>query len=282
MSLTDNSLVSIIIPCYNQAKYILECLDSVKAQTYSNWECIVIDDGSTDDTKILVQNYCLTENRIKYFFQQNSGVSTARNNAIKMSSGKYILPLDGDDKIGDCYIEKAVNLLENNEQLKVVYCKVDLFGNSSGKWNLPNYSFELLLNRNVFFCTALFRKTDFEKTNGYDPLMKVGLEDWDFWISLLSNGGEVFQINETLFFYRIVKNSRNSSFDENKEREIRQYVYLKHKSLYDKYVNISDLIYDTYLLTVKQESLINSWDYKIGKKILSIYRFLRSIIFKNK
>jgi glycosyltransferase involved in cell wall biosynthesis len=273
-------IVSIIIPCYNQDKYILECLDSVKAQTYSNWECIVIDDGSIDNTKSLVQNYIQNEKRIKYHFQQNAGVSVARNNAIKMCSGKYILPLDGDDKIGDSYLEKAVYQLENNDKLAVVYCKAKLFGNSSGNWELPNYSFELLLKRNVFFCTALFRKVDFDKTNGFDPLMKVGLEDWEFWISLLSNGGDVYQIKEILFYYRIVKNSRNSSFDENKEREIRQYVYNKHKLLYDKYLNISNLIYDNYLLSVKNELLANSWDYKFGKKILTIYRFLRSIFRK--
>lgn len=280
MNTNSQPLVSIIVPCYNQEKYILECLDSVKAQTYSNWECIVIDDGSIDNTKQLIQSYIQNEKRIKYHFQQNTGVSIARNNAIKMSSGKYILPLDGDDKIGNSYIEKAVGQFENNDKLTVVYCKVELFGNSSGSWKLPNYSFELLLNRNVFFCTALFKKADFDKTNGFDPLMKVGLEDWDFWITLLSNGGQVYQINETLFYYRIVKNSRNSSFDENKEREIRQYVYNKHKLLYDKYLNISNLIYESYLLSVKYESLVNSWDYKFGKKILSIYRFLRSIFRK--
>lgn len=280
MNTNTQPLVSIIVPCYNQGKYILECLDSVKEQTYSNWECIVIDDGSIDNTKLLVQNYIKNEKRIKYHFQQNAGVSIARNNAIKMSSGKYVLPLDGDDKIGNSYLEKAIYQFENNDKLAVVYCKADLFGNKSGKLNLPDYSFELLLKRNVFFCTALFRKSDFDKTNGFDPLMKVGLEDWEFWISLLSNGGQVYQINETLFYYRIVENSRNSSFDENKEREIRQYVYNKHKLLYDKYLNISNLIYDNYLLSVKNESLVNSWDYKFGKKALSIYRFLRSIFRK--
>lgn len=275
--MNSQPLVSIIIPCYNQDKYILECLDSVKAQTYSNWECIVIDDGSIDNTKLVVQNYIQNEKRIKYHFQQNTGVSIARNNAIKMSSGKYILPLDGDDKIGDSYLEKAVHQLENNDKLAVVYCKAELFGNSSGKLNLPDYSFELLLKRNVFFCTALFRKVDFDNTNGFDPLMKVGLEDWDFWISLLSNGGEVHQINETLFYYRIVKNSRNSSFDENKEKEIRQYVYNKHKTLYDKYLNISDLIQQNYWLGVKNNEIINSLDYKIGKFMLSPIRFIKKI-----
>lgn len=277
MNTNSQPLVSIIVPCYNQEKYILECLDSVKAQTYLNWECIVIDDGSIDNTKLLVQDYIQNEKRIKYYFQQNTGVSTARNNAIKMSSGKYILPLDGDDKIGNSYLEKAVYQLKNNDKLAVVYCKAQLFGNSSGNWELPNYSFELLLKRNVFFCTALFKKSDFDKTNGFDSLMKVGLEDWDFWISLLSNGGQVHQINETLFYYRIVKNSRNSSFDENKEKEIRQYVYNKHKMLYDKCLNISDLIQQNYWLGVKNNEIINSIDYKIGKFILSPIRFIKKI-----
>jgi glycosyltransferase involved in cell wall biosynthesis len=271
----NQPLVSVIIPCYNQENYILECLESVKAQTYSNWECIIVDDGSSDNTKTVIQNYIKSENRIKYYYQQNSGVSIARNTAIAMSTGKYILPLDGDDKIGNTYIEKAVTHLENRAQVAVVYCKAELFGNSFGHWHLPEYSFELLLKENILFCSGLFRRIDFEKTLGYDSSMKVGLEDWDFWISLLSHGGSVYQIDDILFFYRIRKNSRNSSFDVDKEKVIRNYVYQKHKALYDKYFKVSDLIHEIHLLSMDNKSLINSRNYKIGKKILSFYRFFK-------
>jgi glycosyltransferase involved in cell wall biosynthesis len=271
----DQPLVSVIIPCYNQAEYVIECLESIKAQIYPHWECIIMDDGSADQTKYLVQNYIKNDSRFTYNYQSNTGVSGARNNAVKLSTGKYILPIDGDDKIGNTYIEKAVAHLENNLQTAVVYCKAALFGNSSGNWPLPTYSFELLLKENTLFCSGIYRRADFDKTLGYDTSMKVGLEDWDFWISLLSLGGNVYQINETLFYYRIRQHSRNSSFDVNKEREIRNYVYQKHKALYDKHFNLSDLIHEIHLLSKDNNSLINSRDYKIGKKILSFYRFFR-------
>ena len=274
-------LVSIIIPCYNQGKYIIECLESVKAQTYMNWECIVMDDGSSDNTKIVVQNYIQTESRISYNYQQNMGVSFARNNAIKLSNGKYILPLDGDDKIGSTYLEKALDILENNDKITVVYCEAELFGNKSGKWHLPNYSFDVLLKQNVLFCSTLFRRADFERTGGFDCLMKIGLEDWEFWISLLKNGGQVVKLDETLFYYRLVSNSRNSSFDKQKEREIRNYIYQKHKSTYDTFIPVSDLIYDNHLLALENKLLANSWDYRLGKMLLLPIRFLKRFILKS-
>ncbi len=275
-------LISVIVPCYNQGKYIIECLNSVKAQTYANWECIIIDDGSGDDTKAVVQEQIKNESRFVYQYQANAGVSAARNNAIKTSKGKYILPLDGDDKIGNTYLEKAIALFEKDQNLSLVYCEAELFGNRSGKWFLPDFSFELLLKQNLFFCSALFKRYDFDRIEGYDTAMRVGLEDWEFWISLLSENAKVAKINDTLFYYRIVSNSRNSSFNSDHEREIRRYIYNKHKTVYDKHFNISDLIYDNYLVTLESNGIKTSRDYRMGKKILSPLRLLKNIISKNK
>ncbi len=278
MTTQSPALISIIVPCYNQEKYIIECLDSIRSQTYFNWECIVIDDGSADNTGNLVQNYIVNETRIKYYRQQNSGVSAARNNAIALSKGKYILPLDGDDKIGPSYLEKAVVLMENDEQLSVVYCEAEYFENRSGKWILPDYSFELLLQKNLFFCTALFKRSDFDKIGGYDTHLKVGLEDWEFWISLLSLGGKIYQIKETLFYYRILDNSRNISFNEAQRKDIKKYVYSKHKQLYYKYFDINDLLQQNNSLEFKNKELRNSIDYKIGRMVLMPFRFFKKIV----
>lgn len=277
----SQSLVSIIVPCYNQENYISDCLDSVLDQTYTNWECIVIDDGSTDNSKNIIEKYSSKEPKIKYYYQANSGVCIARNTAIKYSAGDYILPLDGDDKIGRTYLEKAVYLLDSDKDLTLVYCEAENFGAKQGKWLLPNYSYDLLLRKNIIFCSAFFRRIDFDKTTGFDPLMKKGLEDWEFLITLLSNQGKVYRINEILFFYRISESSRNTSFSENDRKEIRAYVYAKHKKLYNQYLNMYELLTEINDLKNENRGLINSRKYKIGKFIDSLFNPIK-FLFRNK
>ena len=97
--LMQKSIVSIIVPCYNYAALFREALDSVLAQTYDDWECIIVNDGSTDDTEEIALQYCQKDERFIYFYKENGGHSSARNYGIKKSKGEYILPLDPDDKI---------------------------------------------------------------------------------------------------------------------------------------------------------------------------------------
>ena len=92
----DIGKVSIIVPCFKQAMYLPETLDSVLLQTYSNWECIIVNDGSPDNTDEVVERYVNQDTRFKYVKQQNRGLSTARNIGIERSRGEYILPLDAD------------------------------------------------------------------------------------------------------------------------------------------------------------------------------------------
>ena len=113
-----NKMVSIIIPTYNQENYIAETLECVIKQTYKDWECIIVDDGSTDNTCNIVKKY-LNE-KIKYIKQKQSGVCEARNNGIRNTSGEYILFLDSDDKISDNFLEEAVKCISEDENIKVI------------------------------------------------------------------------------------------------------------------------------------------------------------------
>ena len=108
----------------------------------------------------------------------------SRNNGIRSSNGKYILPLDSDDLIEPTYLEKAVNYHEENKDVKVVYCKADRFDQKRESWNLPEYKYEDDIWTNRIFCSAVYKRSDFDKTIGYNPNMKGGYEDWDFWLSL--------------------------------------------------------------------------------------------------
>lgn len=100
--------ISIIVPCYNQGRYLDEAMTSLLAQTFKNWECIIINDGSTDNTEEVAQQWSSKDNRIKYMSQENAGVSAARNAAIRASAGEFILPLDADDKISNDYYRACI------------------------------------------------------------------------------------------------------------------------------------------------------------------------------
>ncbi|MGN0912775.1 MAG: glycosyltransferase family 2 protein [Alphaproteobacteria bacterium] len=199
-------LVSVIIPCYNQEKYILDAINSVLDSTYKNVEIIVVDDGSSDISWKILSG--LSSNKIKSFHITNSGVCYTRNFAISQASGDYILPLDADDLIYPSYIEKALNIIEKDNNIGLVYSKSELFGEKEGIWNLPNFSLKNILNNNCIPVCALFRKKDFLATNGFEANMKFGLEDWNLWLSFIELHKKIVRIDDIGFKYRISKNTR--------------------------------------------------------------------------
>ena len=111
--------VSVIMPCYNDGKYIMEAIDSIGKQTYQNWELIIVDDGSDDEeTKQIINE--IQNPKIKVFHTEHLRPARARNYGIQKAEGKYILPVDSDDRIHEEYMEKAVKKIESNSQIGVV------------------------------------------------------------------------------------------------------------------------------------------------------------------
>lgn len=229
--------VSVIIPYFNDDKYIDETIASVQQQTYENIEIILIDDGSINAISIQKFDEIQVSEKIKKIREKNAGPSIARNIAIGQANGKYILPLDADDKIAPSYIEKAVAILEQNQRCGIVYCQAKFFGKRTGLWNLPEFSLKEMLCHNLIFVTAMFRKVDWETVNGYDPNMKYGIEDYEFWLSILELDREVFQIPEVLFYYRIKSISRSTHWEENRQHMFESYNYIlkKHKKFYQQH-----------------------------------------------
>lgn len=277
-------LISIIVPCYNQAQYLSEALDSVMAQTYPNWECIVVNDGSLDNSDEIARVYCDKDSRIKYLKQNNQGVSIARNNGISHSSGEFILPLDGDDKIAPTYLEKAVAYFREHPRTKVVYSLTRFFGDSNELFQLPPYNYESMLWRGLIVCTAMYKRVDFDKTNGYNPNMREGLEDWDFWLTLIDKDDDVHRIEEELFYYRKKKESRTSN-SMNYLRDLYIQIYRNHKHIYDNYSE--DIIYRQYLLDhteqriyEKELEIRNSWSYRIGSWFLFPIKQIQKLFMK--
>lgn len=237
--------VSVIMPCYNDGKYIMEAIDSIVKQTYQNWELIIVDDGSDDEeTKRIINE--IQNPKIKVFHTEHLRPAGARNYGIQKAEGTYILPVDSDDRIHEEYMEKAVKMIESNPRIGVVYCKAELFGEKSGSWNLPDYSFKHMLLDNIVFVTALFYKSDWEKVGGFNTSMAQGMEDYDFWLSILGLEREICQIPEALFYYRIKPVSRTTNFQDNcvQVQNTYQQIYYNHKEFYQKH-------YDEYALVLR-------------------------------
>lgn len=250
------NLISIIVPCYNQAQYLDECLQSVIEQTYVNWECIIVNDGSTDNTAEIAQKWVNKDSRFLYLFKKNGGLSSARNEGILISKGEFIVPLDADDKIANDYIFLAFEEFGKADDIKVVYCQAEKFGSESGIWNLPKFSPEYLASENMIFCTAMYRKKDWERVGGYDTNMIYGLEDWEFWIAILKDGGEVKCINKVGFYYRINQNSMARTINLEQRKFSVEYVGKKHIDFILK--NYHSLVTSNINLTAKNNVLENN------------------------
>ena len=273
-------IISIIVPCYNQAKYMREALDSVLASTLSDWECIIVNDGSKDATLDIAREYETKDPRFIVVDIPNGGLANARNVGIQHSHGKYILPLDSDDKIGDKYIELAVAHLEKHPETKVVCCECEYFGDVNGAFTLPTYSYDQLLWQNLFVATSVYRRSDYDRTSGYNTNMKHGHEDWDFWLSLLTPKDDVYKIPEVLFYYRKHGVSMISGTKE-KLSVTNQQLVLNHLDVYKPYLgNLISWHNESLHYKGSFLALANSKTYQIGNIILYPFKLARSIFRK--
>jgi glycosyltransferase involved in cell wall biosynthesis len=232
----SKELVSIIVPCYNHAQFIIETLSSVLQSSYTNIEIIIVNDGSTDNSEEIALEFCQIHPNILYLNQKNSGPASARNHGIHNAKGKYILPLDADDIISIDYIEKAVHVFENESDVKLVYCEAEFFGDKMGKWALPKFSLSRLAKDNMIFITAMFKKNDWQNAGGFSDEMTWGWEDWEFWISLLKNGGRVVRLPITGFYYRVRKGSRRKSTNRDAKKKTIELINAKHKGFIYQYL----------------------------------------------
>ncbi|MBR2282466.1 MAG: glycosyltransferase [Spirochaetales bacterium] len=218
--MADNPLISIIVPVYNSEKYLSRCLDSIKAQTLSDFECLVIDDGSTDSSGSICDSYASEDSRFKVFHKENGGVSKARNLGLDHACGDYVGFVDSDDWIDDTMFDILFrNASDNGCEVSVCRC----FGeNSDGSGRL--------LNRTEAIC-SLFEedgicgyscnklvKRDLIGVSRYNPELRY-LEDTVFFHGLLKRASGVFLQNMPLYHYDKHPESVTSNYELS---EIRQ------------------------------------------------------------
>ncbi|PSB27227.1 glycosyltransferase family 2 protein [Stenomitos frigidus] len=239
--------LSIIIPCYNHGEYLLEALSSIQACLDPVYEVIIVNDGSHDPLTVNLLSY-LKEQDYFILDQDNQGLAHARNNGIAKASGRYILPLDADNKIRTEYILKGIDVLDQNPDIGVVYGKPEWFGEVERIWQLPEkFDVSKLILSNYIDACAVYRKSMWEDCGGYDPHMPIaGLEDWDLWLSAIERGWNFHYVPEVLYDYRVRADSMvtKCALPENRSRLLK-YICTKHASLYR--TNFAQMIGDREL-----------------------------------
>lgn len=200
------TLVSIVVPCYDLGPYVEEAVESALCQTYAAVEVIVVDDGSPDLATQRVLDR-LDGPRTRVLRKENGGCPSALNVGIAGARGDYVLPLSADDRIAPDYVRQAVEVLRTRDDVGLVYCRAEFFGERSGVWDLPDFSREEMARGNVIFASAMFRRADWERVGGFNEDAVLGLEDWDFWLRLISLPREVVRLDDVLFHYRIRSDS---------------------------------------------------------------------------
>ncbi len=228
MNLVNSDLVSIITPAFCSASFIGEAINSVISQTYSNWEMIITDDCSPDDTIAVIRKWALVEPRVRLIaMDRNVGPALARNAALQNSQGRWIAFLDSDDLWLPDKLERSISHAQKNKAVFIYtgYRRISSDGSKIGRYiNVPLYLTynELLGNTAIVTSTVILDRSvlgDVRMKNTY-------YDDFDCWLQILKRGHLAVGLNEDLMRYRVLKNS----VSRNKHRSAR-YVWRAYRDL---------------------------------------------------
>ncbi|WP_221795653.1 glycosyltransferase family 2 protein [Aquisediminimonas sediminicola] len=211
--------VCVIVPAFGVAHLLADALDSMLGQHFTQWECIVIDDGAPDDVAGAVRPY-LADPRIRFLTTPNHGVSAARNAAIAASHAPLIALLDGDDLFRPAYLATMVPLLEADPAIRFATCNAMMFGAVSqprlclhkpqGSSDGVRGSLTDVLDRSFgVYIGTCFRRVDFDRIGGFDTSMTQA-EDLDLWVRLMQLGGHAYFVDQILGDYRVRANSASA------------------------------------------------------------------------
>ena len=284
--------VSIIVPCFNDGAMLREALASVEKVRNENLiEVIIVDDGSSDTETIRILKE-VAEAGDCVVAQPNRGLGAARNAGIRLANGDFILPLDSDNRVRDAYLNEAASLLKDNPSLDVIYADAEYFGDSSGRWQIPEFDLLSLIRMNFIDACAVYRKSLWEKVGGYDEHMpSMGWEDWDFWLRVAAHGGTFFHLPKIGFDYRVRSESmivKTIGYDYRMQREASNVVrisprleeivnYIFGKPELGCYKLLRETDEEVRHLRGGIRTIQNSPSYRLGHGLLAPARLLRKL-----
>lgn len=221
-------LLSVIIPCYKHGAYLPEAVHSIEKYDRHPTEIIIVNDGSPDEeTKSVIKDFI--GRGYKVIDQPNQGLARARNNGVALSTGKYILPLDADNKILPENLEDVLNLLESNPDIDVVYTDRRLFGDVNRYDRVGPYNLQKLMLSNYIDACAVYRREVWEECGGYDPDMPaMGAEDWEMWLNASFKNKTFYYHEKPLYAYRLLGESMARTITGPKYGRIKAYLQTKY------------------------------------------------------
>ena len=215
-----NNTVSIITPVYNGEKYIAQTIESVLAQTYPDWEMLIIDDGSRDNSAAIARDYCARDSRISLYSQTNAGSAAARNNGIRRARGRYIALLDADDLWDSTFLASQLNFMKEKGALLVcsAHRRIDEYGRECLKPFFPpgkaTYT-DLLRTCSILCLTGLYDTSAYGKVF-LNEKFKSLRDDLVYWLEIVKKTGAVYGNQEIIASFRI----SGTSVTHNKKKVI--------------------------------------------------------------
>ena len=195
--------VSVVVPCFNSSDYVEYALESVLAQSIQDFELVVVDDGSDDDTRDVLASFAArhSEAGIHTLAQANAGTAAARNIGIAHAQGRYVLPLDADDAIAPTMLETCVRELDTDSSIDIVYTDREDFGDIRAVARAGEFTVERLKYFNPLGYCSLFRRSLWQTIGGYRVNVS-GFDDWDFWLAAALRGCRARHVAQPLFRHR--------------------------------------------------------------------------------
>lgn len=269
--------VSIIIPCYNVERTVAETLRSISQQTHKNYEVILINDGSVDNTERILNEYATSEENIKCFFQKNKGQANARNYGLSLAQGEFVVFVDADDKLHPNFLEECLSVFKNDSSVNMVYTEMQTFERENNIYNLREFKLCEFLITNCIPIFCMIRTANMKAIGGFDIDMDNN-EDWECWIRLYREfKGRVVKIHKVLYYYR-KRYEENSVSDlsvkNQKNEDSFRYVYNKHYAFYkEQNLGIWDLFYAYIQRGTMHSKYYNIWYKRLFYKYFDKKRY---------